>query len=199
MERTVTKAILKRIRTKQRGWVFTPKEFANVGPRTAVDQALYRLQQKGTIRRLSRGIYEYPKFHPQIGVLSPSVEAVAKAVAAKTNSRLLVSPGRAANLLGLSTQIPAQNIFLTEGPSRTVKIGNQTIVLKHAAPSKMIGAGTEAGIVIQAVRAVGPNGVEEIPVAAIAQKLPPKVKSEIKRLLPAIPVWAQPVLKRIAA
>jgi hypothetical protein len=198
MERTVTKAILKRIRAKQRGWAFTPKEFASLGPRTAVDQALYRLQQKGTIRRLSRGIYEYPKIHPQIGVLSPSAEAVANAVAAKTHSRLLVSPGKAANLLGLSTQVPAQNIFLTEGPSRTVKIGNQMIVLKHAAPSKMIGAGTEAGIVIQAVRAVGPNGVKEIPVAAISQKLPSAVKSEIKSLLPATPIWAQPILNRIA-
>src|SRR2546422_1065603 len=95
MKRTVTKAILKQIRAKRRGWVFTPKEFANVGPRTAVDQSLCRLQQEGTIRRLTRGIYEYPKIHPQIGVLSPSAEAVAKAVAAKTNSRLLISPGRA--------------------------------------------------------------------------------------------------------
>jgi hypothetical protein len=198
MERTTQKAIIKRIRAKQRGWVFTPKEFVSLGPRTAVDQALCRLQERGIIRRLAQGIYEYPRIHPQIGVLSPSVEAVAKAVAARTSSRLLVSPAKAANLLGLSTQVPAQNMFLTEGPSRNVRIGNQVIILKHATPSKMIGAGTEAGIVIQAMRAFGPNGVNEIPIASISQKLPPAVKSEIKNLMSAAPAWAQPVLGRIA-
>src|SRR5258708_4174233 len=149
MERTTTQAILRRIRAKQRGWVFTPKEFADLGPRTAIDQALSRLQHGGTIRRLAQGIYEFPRIHPRIGVLSPSAEAVAKAVAARTNSRIQVSQAKAANLLGLSTQVPAQNVFLTEGPSRTVKIGNQTIILKHTAPSKMIGAGTEAELVLQ--------------------------------------------------
>ena len=198
MARATTKTILRRIRGKQRGWVFTPREFADVGPRTAIDQALSRLQRNGTIRRLTRGIYEFPRIHPSIGVLSPSPEAVAKAIAARTNSRIQVSQAKAANM-GLSTQVPAQNIFLTEGPSRTLKIGNQTIVLKHAASSRMIGAGTEAGVVIQAVRAFGPKGANEIPVAAISEKLPGTVKSEIKRLLPAAPVWAQPVLNRIVA
>src|SRR5579872_209090 len=148
MERTVTKRILQRIRSKERGWTFTPKEFAAVGPRTAVDQALRRLSnpQTGIIRKVARGVYLYPEIHPRIGPLSRSAESVAKAIASKTNSRLLISPGTAANLLGLSTQVPARNIFLTEGPSRTVKIGNQTIVLKHVAPSKMVGAGTEAEI-----------------------------------------------------
>src|ERR1700685_4645838 len=198
MARATTKTILRRIRGKHRGWVFTPREFADVGPRTAIDQALSRLQRNGTIRRLTRGIYEFPRIHPSIGVLSPSPEAVAKAIAARTNSRIQVSQAKAANM-GLSTQVPAQNIFLTEGPSRTLKIGNQTIVLKHAASSRMIGAGTEAGVVIQAVRAFGPKGANEIPVAAISEKLPGTVKSEIKRLLPAAPVWAQPVLNRIVA
>ena len=199
MERTITRAMLRRIRAKQRGWIFTPKEFANLGPRTAIDQALSRLQHSGMIRRLAQGIYEFPRIHPRIGVLSPSAEAVAKAVAARTNSRIQVSQAKAANLLGLSMQVPAQNVFLTEGPSRTVKIGNQTIILKHTAPSKMIGAGTEAGLVIQTVRAFGPNGANEIPAATISEKLPATVKSEIKRLLPAAPAWAQPVLSRIVA
>lgn len=199
MERTTTRTILRRVRAKRRGWVFTPREFADVGPRAAVDQALSRLQRSGTIRRLARGIYEFPRIHPRIGVLSPSAEAVAKAMAARTNSRIQVTKAKAANLLGLSTQVPVQNVFLTEGPSRTLKIGNQTIVLKHTVPSKMIGAGTEAGIVIQAVRAFGPNSAREIPVRAISEKLPATVKSEIKRLLPAAPVWAQPVLNRIVA
>ena len=142
MTASTTNAILKRIRAKHRGFVFTPKEFAHLGTRAAVDQALSRLQRSGQIRRLTRGVYEFPKVHPKIGLLSPSPEAIAKAIAKRSASRITVSPAKAANLLGLSTQVPMQNIFWTEGPSRTIRIGNQTVSLKHVAPSKMLGAGT---------------------------------------------------------
>src|SRR5260370_40997257 len=140
-----TNAILKRIRAKHRGSVFTPRQFAHLGTRAAVDQALSRIQRSGQMRRLTRGVYEFPRIHPQIGVLSPSPEAVAKAIAERTGSRITISGAKAANLVVLSTQVPMQNVFWTEGPSRTIRVGNQTVSLKHVAPSKMIGAGTEAG------------------------------------------------------
>ena len=198
MRRTVTNMIQKRIKAKHRGWVFASNEFVSLGSRAAVDQALSRLQRSGTIRRLARGLYEFPRIHSHIGVLSPSPEAVAKAVAAKTHSRLLVSEAKAANLLGLSTQVPAQNVFLTDGPSRTMQIGRQEIILRHAAPSRMIGAGSEAGIVIQAVRSFGPEAAGDIPVESLSKKLPAAVKSDLKRLASAAPAWSQSVLRSIA-
>jgi predicted transcriptional regulator of viral defense system len=199
MSASTTNAILKRIRAKHRGSVFTPRQFAHLGTRAAIDQALSRLQRSGHIRRLTRGVYEFPKVHPRIGVLSPSPEAVAKAMAERTGSRITVSGAKAANLLGLSTQVPMQNVFLTEGPSRTVQIGNQTVTLRHVAPSKMIGAGTEAGIVVQAVRSLGKEGVHEIPVHSLAKQLPRPVKRAVKRLISSAPAWSQPVLNQISA
>jgi hypothetical protein len=193
------KAIRKKIWAKHRGWVFSAKEFANLGPRTAVDQALFRLQSSGEVRRIARGIYEYPKVHPRIGILSPSPEAVARAVAVKTNSRVMISGATAANLLGLSTQVPSQNVFLTDGRSQRIRIGNQLVVLKHVAPSKMIGAGTEAGTVIQAVRFLGRHAIGEIPVESLSKKIPVSVKTEIERLAPGAPVWLQPTLARLSA
>jgi len=195
----ISNAIRKRINAKHRGWVFTPQEFSNLGSRAAVDQTLCRLQREGKIRRLARGLYEFPRIHERIGILSPSVEAIAKAIASKTHSRLLMSEAKAANLLGLSTQVPAQNVFLTDGPSRTVQIGNQTIVLKHVASSKMIGAGSEAGAVIQAVRSFGPEGVGGIPIESLSRRLPVSVKSELRRLTSAAPAWSQATLRRLAA
>jgi predicted transcriptional regulator of viral defense system len=192
-------SIRRRIHAKGRGWVFTPREFADLGARAAVDQALSRLHRSSEIRRLTRGIYEFPRIHPQIGLLSPSAEAIATAAAAKAHCRVTVSEAKAANLLGLSTQVPAQNVFLTDGRSRTLRIGNQTVVLKHVAPSKLLGAGTEAGIVFQAIRAFGPQRVNEIPVEVLAEKLPAAVKSEVKRLAPSAPGWSQRILNRIAA
>jgi len=199
MTASTTNAILKRIRAKHRGWVFTPRQFAHLGTRAAVDQALSRLQRTGQIRRLDRGVYEFPKMHPKIGLLSPSPEAVAKAMAERTGSRISVSGAKAANLLGLSTQVPMQNVFWTEGPSRTVRIGNQTVALKHVAPSKMIGAGTEAGIVIQAVRSLGKEGIHEISLHSLAKRLPLPVKRALQRLVPAAPAWSQPALNQISA
>jgi len=195
---STTNAILKRIRAKHRGFVFTPKEFTHLGTRAAVDQALSRLQRSGQIRRLTRGVYEFPRIHPKIGLLSPSPEAVAKAIAKRSATRITVSPVKAANLLGLSTQVPVQNVFWTEGRSRTIRIGNQTVSLKHVAPSKMIGAGTEAGIVIQAVRSLGKEGIHEIPIRSLAKRLPRPVKRAVQRLVPAAPAWSQPVLNQIS-
>jgi hypothetical protein len=199
MTTSTMNAVLNRIRAKHRGFVFTPREFSQLGSRAAVDQALSRLQRSGQIRRLTRGIYEFPKIHPKIGLLSPSPEAVAKAMAKKTGSRITVSGAKAANLLGLSTQVPMQNLFWTEGPSRTIRIGNHTVSLKHVAPSKMIGAGTEAGIVIQAVRSLGKEGIHEISLHSLAKRLPSPVKRAVQRLAPTAPAWSQPALKQISA
>lgn len=197
--KTTMNAVLRRIRARHRGSVFTPKQFTDLGSRAAIDQALSRLQRSGQIRRLARGVYEFPKVHPRIGVLSPSSEAVAKAMAERTGSRITVSGAKALNLLGLSTQVPMQNVYWTEGPSRTIRIGNQTVALKHVAPSKMIGAGTEAGMVIQAVRSLGKRAVQEVPVQALANRLPRSVKRAVRRLVHAGPIWSQPVLNRISA
>jgi Family of unknown function (DUF6088) len=199
MRTNTTNAILRKIRAKRPGWIFTPKQFSQLGNRAAVDQALSRLSRTGEIRRLARGIYEFPKIHPKIGVLSPSPEAIAHAVAERTGSRIMVSGAKAANILGLSTQVPIQNLFLTEGPSRTVRVGHQTVSLRHVAPSKLLGAGTEAGIVLQAVRSYGQKRIREIPVEALAHKLPRAVKSAVKRLAVAAPAWTQPVLHQITA
>ncbi len=109
-----------------------------------------------------------------------------------------MSGPKALNLLGLSTQVPVQNLYLTEGPSRIVQIGRQTVTLKHAAPSKLLGAGTEAGTILQAVRSYGQKHVHEIPVKLLAERIPRAVKSEVKRLAPFAPAWSQPVLHQIA-
>ena len=96
-----------------------------------MDKALSRLTARGVIRRLARGLYEYPREHPELGTLSPDLEKVAKALAGKHRIRLQPAGAYAANLLGLSEQVPAKIVFLTDGPSRTVKIGRQEIHLRR--------------------------------------------------------------------
>src|SRR5436189_5230479 len=110
--------ILAHIHGRGRGSVFVPADFLDLGSREAVDLALHRLARKGTIRRLARGVYDFPKEHPVFGLLSPSADTVARALAGRDRTRLQPSGAYAANILGLSEQVPAKAVFLTDGPSR---------------------------------------------------------------------------------
>lgn len=128
---SVDAGILASIHGRGRGSVFVPADFLDCGSREAIDIALHRLARKGTIRRLARGVYDFPKQHPVLGPLSPSVHSVARALAGRDCTRLQPAGAYAANALGLSEQVPAKAVFLTDGPSRTVKIGTTTIQLRR--------------------------------------------------------------------
>ena len=151
--------ILATIHSRGRGSVFVPADFLDLGSRQAIDIALYRLARKGTIRRLARGVYDFPKQHPVLGPLSPSADAVARALAGRDRTRLQPAGAYAANALGLSEQVPAKAVFLTDGPSRTVKIGSTTIQLRRTTARSMAAAGRLSGLLIQALRELGKEHV----------------------------------------
>jgi len=104
--RTLENTILQVIVGRKRGWVFTPRRFVRLGDPRAIGVALTHLRRKGVIRRLARGLYDYPRQHPQLGSLSASVDAIADALSDRDASRLQPSGAYAANLLGLSDQVP---------------------------------------------------------------------------------------------
>jgi hypothetical protein len=108
--------------------VFVPADFLEIGSREAVDVAFYRLVRKGTIRSLAHGVYDFPKQHPVLGPLSPSAEEVARALAGRDHTRLQPAGAYAANVLGLSDQVPAKAVFLTapgaDGRARSYACGH---------------------------------------------------------------------------
>ena len=135
--------------------MFVPGDFLDIGSREAVDIVLHRLTRKGTIRRLARGVYDFPKEHPVLGLLQPSAEAVAKALAGRDHTRLQPAGAYAANALGLSEQVPAKAVFLTDGPSSDGEIGPMTIQLRRTTARNMAAAGRLSGLLIQALRELG--------------------------------------------
>src|ERR1051326_38187 len=144
--------ILSCIDGKGKGWVFTPSHFQGLGSRNAIDSALKRHKKSGTIRQLALGLYDYPRQHPSLGLLNPTADAIAKALAGRDAARLQPSGAYAANLLGISDQIPMKVVFLTDGPTRSVKVGKQAITLKRTTPKNMAAAGRVSGLVIQTLR-----------------------------------------------
>jgi hypothetical protein len=195
---SVEAKILARIIRHGRGSVMIPNDFVDLGSRQAVDLALHRLVRKGTIRRLTRGIYDYPKTHPVLGPLSPPPEAIAKAVAGREHARLQPAGAYAANLLSLSEQVPAKVIFLTDALSRTVQIGAMKIQLRQTTPRNMATAGRLSGLVIQAFRNLGKTHVTADRIAILKRNLPADQRRELIKDIKFAPAWMHPILRAIA-
>ncbi len=195
---TIDSKIKSRIYGNGRGWVFSPSQFLDLGNRSAVGVALHRLTKGGTIRRLTRGLYDYPKQHTTFGLLAPSPDAVAEALAGKHATRLQPSGAYAANLLGLSDQVPAKVVFLTDGAARQVKIGRQEISLKQTSPRNMATAGRLSGLIIQALRYIGRDHVDDKTLARLKQKLSDADVKSLKKDLTYAPAWIGDILRRLA-
>ncbi len=190
--------VIYRIRGKGRGSVHIPGDFLDLGSREAVDLALHRLAKRGIIRRLARGVYDFPEQHPVLGPLSPSAETIAKALAGRDHTRLQPAGAYAANALGLSEQVPAKAVFLTDGPSRTVKIGPMTIQLRRTTPRNMAAAGRLSGLVIQALRELGKEHVTPARVEHLKFTLPADKRRELLKDLQLAPGWMHPIFREVA-
>ncbi|GFE67254.1 DUF6088 family protein [Litoreibacter roseus] len=191
--------IKQRIVRKGRGAIFAPSDFFDIGSRASVDQALSRLANQGVIRRLTRGLYDYPKLSPRFGALAPSADDIARAVASKDNQVLQPSPAMAANQLGLSTQVPSNPIYMTDGPTRTKKIGLQVIQFRNASSKTLVGAGTMVGTVFQALRYLGKDRVDDQVIGKIAHTLDAKDRAQLAKQSRHVPAWMHPVVQQIVA
>lgn len=194
--RTVPSATMRRVQGMGRGSVFAPSDFVDLGGRAAIDQALSRLTRAGKIRRLARGVYDYPRINPLLGPISPAPDVVARALARKTGSTVQVTGAQAANALGLSTQVPAHTVYLTDGPSRRVVIGKSVIALRHTSPKHFVGAGSAAGTVVQALRYLGKDAGPTL-VDAVGHQLSGSDRRQLARGKPIAPGWMRPVIDRI--
>lgn len=197
MPLSIEQRMLYRIRAKGRGWVFSARHFLDGGSRKAVDLALFRLAKRADIRRLGRGIYDFPKISLTLGMLSPSIDAVAKEIAGKNSSKLKITGAQAANALGLTTQVPAKIVYLTDGPSRQMKIGNQTIQLKHTSPRVMATADQGSGLVIAALQYVGKENIDQSVIEKIERALSGLDKKELRKNLGSVPDWMRPIISEV--
>ena len=181
-----------------RGWVFTPKDLVHLGDARSVGMALTRLTRKGVIRQLARGLYDFPIDHPSLGRIAPSADAVAKALAARHAVRLQPAGAYAANMLGLSDQVPTKVVYLTDGPSRRVQLGQREIILQRTTPRNMATAGRISGTVIQALRYLGQRHVDERVVAILSRQLTDADKAQLLNDLKSAPAWIATVFRRLA-
>jgi hypothetical protein len=175
--------------------VFTPAHLADLGSRNAVASALKRFKADGMIRQLARGLYDYPVHDPVLGTVTPSADAIARALVVRDAIRLQPSGAYAANVLGLSEQVPSRIVFLTDGPARKVKIGKREILLLHTTPRNMAAAGRKSGILIQAVRHLGRKQMDARVLATLRRQITARDRPVILRDLRHAPAWVADLLR----
>ena len=129
--------IVARIKRLGEGKAFSAKDFLGIASRTTIDVTLAELAHQGMVRRIRRGLYDMPRVNPALGgTLSPDIDEAARAIARRQRWKIVPDGAWAANLLGLSTQVPSKIIYLTDGPNNEVPIGRRSIVFKHARPTQ---------------------------------------------------------------
>jgi hypothetical protein len=195
---SIDASVARRVQRAAPGTVFTPALFAKAGSRSAIDKALQRLVERGALRRLARGLYDKPRIDPLLGTLWPTVDEVVRALIGKDKLRLQPTGAYAANLLGLTEQVPARVEFLTDGTSRTVQAGPMRIVLKRTTPRQMAAAGRSSGLVIQALRSLGPAHIGSERLAHLHRTLPAAERRALLDDLALAPTWMRPLLRELA-
>lgn len=180
------------------GAVFVPTDFLSLGSRQAVDLVLHRLVRKGSIRRLARGIYDFPKEHPKLGKLLPAPDKIAEVLVGRDCTRIQPAGAYAANILGLSEQVPAKVVFLTDGPSRTIKIGTITIQLRRTTPKNMVMAGRFSGLLVQALRELGKEHITSEKIEHLKRTIPLNERRELLKDIRFAPEWMHSIFRRLA-
>ena len=192
------KQIIARIRAHGRGFVFNTKLFSSLtNNSTNIRTALTRLVQKNSIRRLAHGLYDLPEVHPKLGLMMPSIEKVIEAFKASEAIEVQPTGAYAANLLGLTTQIPMRIELFTNGPKRVITIGKQVIILKPTTPKNMVGAGTKAGLILHALRQIGKENINDEMIDQIKNQIEDKDIKYIKKQIQFAPIWIAKIMRSL--
>lgn len=197
MSTAVRTQIKEFIINRGRGNIFFPTDFYHLGSVSAVNMALSRLASAEFIFRLGTGIYSYPKIDPLLGMLKPSLEEVATAVAGK--EQIIIRPTGATALLklGLSTQVPMKIVYLTNGTPRQIKIGKGLITLKKTTPKILAIKGEITFLAVQAMITLGQKDVTDDVVKQLKNRLKNEDPQQIVEDAKLVPGWIRQILFKI--
>jgi len=179
--------ILEYAAASSEGTPIVARELLHFGTRAAIDQALSRLAQRGALLRAGRGIYVLP-VATRFGQRAPSAERMAEGLARQRLETIVPHGAAAANALGLTTQVPVREVYLTSGRSRRLKLGARTVEFRHAPVWQLMFPGSVAGEVLRALAWLGPENVAGA-IAKLRAKLNPAALSEIASARACMPTW----------
>lgn len=193
--------ILNKIKKAKRGSLFFVENFVKIANAKTANKALERLVKSGELERLALGIYYRPAYSDLIGKLTPSIENVAIAIAKRDKARIVPTGAYALNRLGLSTQVPMNYVYLTDGSARRIKIGKRSILFKKASPKNVATVGEISGLAIQALKEIGKEKVLDKEIKHIQELLKKERPTRLEHDIRLAPAWIReimlPVLKQL--
>ncbi|MCC6539116.1 MAG: hypothetical protein IT162_16310 [Bryobacterales bacterium] len=199
IQQSVDTQMLSRIYGNGRGWAFSQIDFADLGARSTIDSALHRREREGVIRRVIRGIYDYPRRSKALrGQTSPDIDQIAHALARKFAWRIQPNGATAQNLLGLSTQIPARAIYLSDGPNRSYTVGRTKLDFEHT-PLKEAGFKlAQSRLIVQALKAFGEDRITPKVIAQIRKQFDAALRKRVLRDTKTATGWVYAAIQKIA-
>lgn len=186
---SIREKIKEEIEAGRRGRIIMPSDFETKYGVENTKKSLLRLTNDGFLERLARGIYLYPEHDELLGMLYPDIETIAEQIAARDNARIIPTGAQALNLLGLSTQVPLNAVFLTDGSPRKIEIGNRTIKFRKTSPKNLAAKGKFSGLVIQALKELGKDQVTLEDVAIIKEYLKKEEPEHLYHDMKLAPSW----------
>jgi hypothetical protein len=187
------------IETIGRGKIFFADDFVNMGSAENIRQALGRLTKSEKIVRVANGIYCYPEVDDKLGlgVLMPTFDQIANAIAERSHARIVPTGDYALNVLGLSTQVPMNCVYLTDGSPRKVEIsGGRGIIFKKTAPKNLSFKNRLAMLVTSALKSIGRENVTTEQIAHIEQLLRKENKESVLADLALMPIWIRKIVTK---
>lgn len=186
--------LLDKIIQNGKGKLVFPADFIGWGSNESIRKALSSLVKEKILIRLGRGIYLYPEYDPQLGMLYPSTEEIAEAIARQDKTRIIPTGAQALYKLRLSQQVPMKLVYLTDGVRRTVKLGKNTITFRITTPKRLAAQGKISALVIQALQALGEKQVDDAVITQIKKALTQENVDKLRHDAGLAPGWIATIL-----
>jgi len=192
---TIEIQVLNKIKKARRGALFFTDSFLSIGNAKAISKALERLVDKGEILRVATGIYVRPQKSKMFGFVTPGLDDIARAIARRDRARIVPTGVHALNLLGLSTQVPVNVVYLTDGTARLVKVGKRIVKFKKTTPKNLSTWGELSSLIIQGLRTIGKDKVQKDEIEKIIALLKQEKQENILHDMKLAPEWIRQILK----
>jgi hypothetical protein len=198
MQSTVNK-IENEIKRRKRGRIYFADDFTALGTSEAIKKALLRFEKSGMLVRLAHGIYLYPAMDKKLGlgILFPGVETVAREIARRDKARIVPTGLYALNVMGLSTQVPTNIVFHTDGAPRKIKVYNQLITFKHVVPKNLAYKSELLMLAVSALKEIGEHSVSENQMDTVKKVLSQETKENVLQDINLAPVWIRKKIQQI--
>jgi hypothetical protein len=188
--------ILTKIRKAARGSLFFTEDFLSFGSAKAVSKVLERLVISNELQRVARGIYARLASDPYLGRLKPTTEDIAEAIRRRDKARIIPTGSLALNALGLSTQVPINVVYYTDGSARKIELGNQRIVFKKTSPKNLSAIGKISSLVILALKEIGQGNVTEEELKIILSHLKKEDPYRLEHDIKIAPEWIRKIMRQ---